>query len=146
MHVTDVFEEMATSHDPTDSWEDLCKDVYFYDDLTGHILDQVKAVASRPLEFDFFKKMKVYTKLPRHEALQGGHKIISTCWLDVNKCDLTNLDYRSRLVGREMNTESRLDLFAATSPLESLRLICSICASNQGGSDPFVILSVDTQR
>ena len=61
---------------------------------------------------DFFKKMKVYTKVPRHEALQGGHKIISTRWLDVNKGDLTNLDYRSRLVGREINTESRLDLFA----------------------------------
>ena len=78
MNATDVFEEMATPRDPTDPWEDLYKDVYFYEDVMGQILDQAKAIASRRLEMDFFKKMKVYTKVPRHEALQGGHKIIST--------------------------------------------------------------------
>ena len=53
-------------------------------------------------------------------------KIINTKWLDVNKGDAENLNIRARLVGCEFATEKRDDLFAATPPLESLRMILSI--------------------
>ena len=146
MNITDLMKKMPSPHDETDRWEDLYGNVEFYDDVSGHMLDQKRAIASRKLEMEFFKKMNVYTKVPREEALQGGHKIISTRWLDVNKGDHEKPDYRSRLVGREINTEDRLDLFAATPPLESLRVICALSASHHDREDPFVILSVDVKR
>ena len=47
--------------------------------------------------------------------------------------DAANPNYRSRLVAREINTHKRDDLFAATPPLEALKLILSMTAtSNQG--------------
>ena len=76
-------------------------------------------------------------------------KIISTKWLDVNKGDEEANNYRARLVGREIAHDKRDDLFAATPPLESLRMILSICASNQNSvnaEDNFIIMSNDVKR
>ena len=67
---------------------------------------------------ELVKKRKVYTKVPRLEALANGHKIISTRSLDVNKGDQAKPDYRARLVGREINTETRFDFLGAIPPLE----------------------------
>ena len=72
----------------------------FYDDITGYAMDQEKAIAARKREMDFFSKININTKVPRQEAQNGEHKIITTRWPDVNKGDTTNLDYRARLVGR----------------------------------------------
>ena len=90
---------------------------------------------------EFLIKMQVYTKVPRSKAIRKGHKIISTTLLDVNKGDSSHPDYRSRLAGKEINTEARLELFAAAQPLESLKIICALCALNQSGPDPYVIMS-----
>ncbi len=45
-----------------------------------------------------------------------------------------------------MKLDNRFDLFAATSPLESLRMVCSMCASNLGNSRPYRIISIDVKR
>ena len=160
-HIFDITEDMEkimqvipqgpsqpSPHDAEqqDAHDCLYDNVHFFDDLTGHKLEKERAIAARKLEIEFFRKMGVYTKVPRGEAVGGGHKIISTRWLDVNKGDEARPDYRSRLVGREINTHSRLDLFAATPPLESLRMICSLCASRQGGPEPYVLMSIDVKR
>ena len=76
-------------------------------------------------------------------------KIISTKWIDTNKGDIDNPNYRARLVGREIATYKRDDLFAATPPLESLRYIVSKCAQNQlhaDDRDKFSIMSNDIKR
>ena len=88
--------------------------------------------------------MGVYIKVPRSCA--GGSKVITTRWIDTNKGDQEKPNYRARLVGREIKTDERPDLFAATPPLESLRYIVSKCASNQLGSKRFCILSSDIKR
>ena len=49
---------------------------------------------------------------------------------------------RRRLVGQEFNTSADATLYAATPPLELLRLIVSICASNRG----FKIMTNDVSR
>ena len=87
--------------------------------------------------------MKVYEKVPRSQA--AGHKVITTRWLEVDKGDEERPNYRAMLVGRELQTDNRLDLFAAT-PLESLKLLCSICASNHRRERPYRILSIDVKR
>ena len=93
----------------------------------------------------FFKDMGVYTKVVREPKMN----VISTKWLDVNKGDKKNMNIRARLVGREIAFSKRTDLFAATPPLESLRMILSICAAKQSSKDPaenFIIMSNDVSR
>ena len=126
--------------------DDLYKDFKFFDDVTGRELDHGLAVKARRLEMDFFRKMRVYDKVPREAAARDGCRVISTRWLDINKGDLLSPNYRARLVGRELKMDSRLDLFAATPPLEMLRLMCSICAGHQKGKRPYRIMTVDVKR
>ena len=51
--------------------------------------------------------------------------MVSVKWLDTNKGDKDNPNYRSRLVAREFNTGKDDTLYASTPPLEALRLIVS---------------------
>ena len=60
----------------------------------------------------YFKKMGVCTKVPKEEAT--GRKGLTTGWIDTNKGDSTRRDYRSRLVGREVKQDDRLELYSAT--------------------------------
>ena len=53
-------------------------------------------------------------------------KPITTKWLDVNKSDEANPNYRARLVGREIAWDKRDDLYAAIPPLESLKALMSV--------------------
>ena len=91
-----------------------------------------------------FKKNKVYTKGSRAEA--KGHKVISTKWIDTNKGDSKRPNYRSRLVGREIKKDKRLDLFAATPPLETLKFLMARAAQEQKRSNPWRIGTIDVRR
>ena len=78
----------------------------------------------------YFRKLGVYKVVPRsHQKLTGG-KIIGTRWVDVNKGDAESPNYRSRLVGREFNVGKDDTLYAATPPLEALRVVISHAATN----------------
>ena len=59
---------------------------------------------------------------------------ISTRWIDVNKGDETNPNYRSRWVARDFkgDDKDRDGLFAATPPLEAKKLLISSAASQMG--------------
>ena len=116
----------------------------FFDDVHGKHLTKDIAIDTGRLELEFFRKMEVYTKVPRSQV--AGAKVITTKWIDTDKGDADTPNYRARLVGREITTDERRDLFAATPPLESLRYIVCKCASNQVGSGRFCILSSDIKR
>ena len=118
----------------------------FFDDVTGQTVDTKMAVEARKSEMQFFRNMKVCDKVPRWMAERDCCKVITTKWRNINKGDQRNPNNRARLVGRGINTDSRLDLFAATPPLGSLRMICSMCGSNQDRQDPYRIMSVDVRR
>ena len=64
---------------------------------------------------------------------QHGGRTIGTRWIDINKGDEESPDYRSRLVGKEFNVGSDPALYAATPPLEALRLIVSLAATTGMG-------------
>ena len=87
-----------------------------YDDLTGMKLDAGKVVEARAKEVTYLRDKRVYDKIPRHQALRGKWKIIRTCWIDIDKGDDENPNYRSRLVGKEFNNEPMEGLFAGTPP------------------------------
>ena len=81
-------------------------------------LDPEKVVAARKLEIAYAEKKPVWEKIPRKLARDKGLQIVRSRWIDINKGDDLNPNYRSRMVGKEFN-DSELDgLFAATPPLE----------------------------
>ena len=94
----------------------------------------------------FFRKMGVYEKVPRAMAWKLGCKVITTKWLDTNKCDESTPNYRSRLVGREVKMDRRMDLFSATPPLESLKMLLSVCARGQAQPRPLRLAVIDIKR
>ena len=57
--------------------EELYAGREFFDDVTGHSLNHGLAVEARKLEMQFFRKMGVYTKVPRSEATSHGRRVIT---------------------------------------------------------------------
>ena len=100
-------------------------------------------VRPRAIEMSFCRKMGVYTKIPRARAIAEGIKIVPTRWIDTNKGDDADPDYRSRLVAKEIQTKQRSDWFAATPPLEVLKTILSLAAT---GRDNKVLMVNDVKR
>jgi hypothetical protein len=121
--------------------------VEFFDDMNGFKhLDKEMVINARKLEMAYFKQMGVYVKVPRSKAKQLNCKVITTKWLDTNKGDEASPNYRSRLVGREIKRDNRLDLFAATPPLETLKLLTSHCARGQDRPNPRRMAVIDVKR
>ena len=74
-----------------------------------------------------------------------GKAPIGCKWVDVNKGDEQNPEYRSRLVATEVKKDKREDLFAATPPLEGLRFLLSL-AMTAGYGDKMKISFIDVRR
>jgi hypothetical protein len=71
-----------------------------WDDMNGVFLDPDLVIAARAEEMAFFKKLGVYKRVPRSKVAEMGGKMVSVKWLDTNKGDKLNPNYRSRLVAR----------------------------------------------
>ena len=55
-------------------------------------------------EMEHFRKMQVYDVVHRDIFWQTQGKLVGTRWINTNQADESNLEYRSRLFGREFNT------------------------------------------
>ena len=58
----------------------------------------IKVKAGRNEELEWMRNMHVWDRVPRHEAAQGGYKIVGTRWVYVDKGD----QVRCRLVTKEV--------------------------------------------
>ena len=94
----------------------------------------------------YFAKLGVYDYATHADQQMTMGKIIGVRWVDVNKGDSEEPEYRSRLVGREFNVGKDDALYAATPPLEALRLIISHAATYPEGGPPRVIMINDVRR
>ena len=73
---------------------------------------------ARAEKMEEIKKHSVYDKVDEEEFWRiSGKKPIGTRWIDINKGDEVNPEYRSRLVAQEIKMDKREDLFAATPPI-----------------------------
>ena len=75
-----------------------------------------------------------------------GGKIIGVRWVDVNKGDALDVNYRSRLVGREFNVGRDDALYASTPPLEALRLIVCHPTTHQDSGQRRMLMINDVRR
>ena len=93
--------------------------------------------AARAEELSVVKKMKVWRKDRRDECFQAtGRAPIKLRWVDIIKGDELHPKYRSRIVAKEIKINKRLELFAATPPLEFIKYLISRCASRQRRARP----------
>ena len=100
-----------------------------WDDPNKCDLDPKKVIAARITEMEFFRKRGVYRKVLR-SSVKG--KIIKLKWIDTNKGDYDNPNYRSRLVGMEFSSGAEPENYAATPPIEGLRVVVSHAATKRG--------------
>ena len=115
-----------------------------WDDVCGAELNPQKVGQAREKEIDYVRKMDLYEKVPLQQCFtRTGRAPITTRWIEIHNGDIDNPNYRSRLVAREINTYKRDDLFAATPPLESLKLILSMTATANHGE---VVMVNDISR
>ena len=92
----------------------------FWDEVSNKKLDRNGVVSARLEEIRQFHSHGVYKKVPMEERWKStGSKPIKVKWVDINKGDEINPEYRSRLVAKEIKNDKRDDLFAATPPLEA---------------------------
>ena len=85
-------------------------------------------------------QLKVYFQASEDEMRTVGCKLIPTRWIDINKGDSQNELIRSRLVAQETHGRSTLaptdvaNTFAATPPLEAIKLLISLMMSQAGAT------------
>ena len=121
---TQISAEEAPQEETNCSWS------MAWDDTTGEELDPKEVAKARSKEMDYVRDRGVWRKVPRSLAVRNGWKIIPTRWIDVNKGDHLEPNYRSRLVAKEFNDGAQEGLFAGTPPLEALRLLLSDAATS----------------
>ena len=114
---------------------------YAVDDLTGKTLDAREVMRARMKEVGYIQDKKVWRNISRTEARAKGYKIIQTRWIDINKGDDENPKYRSRFVGKEFNDGVEDGLFAATPPLEALRLLISDAATKDSKEEKVIMVN-----
>ena len=103
-----------------------------FDDQSGEPLDPCKVRAARKEEIQYFKSMDVYEKVSLDECWKTtGNAPIRVKWVDINKGDSQNPNYRSRLVAMEFKKDERPEWYAATPPSECLKIILSLMAGDR---------------
>lgn len=120
----------------------------FVDDGSGLPFESGAVREARAVEMRVFTSFPVYTKVPTSEARRViGRGPIGVCWLDTNKGDEEKLEYRSRLVAKEIAHSKDDAMFAATPPLEAKKAFLSLATTGtKGSSNPLPLLFVDDRR
>ena len=111
----------------------------YKDDLTGQPLKDDLVRQARAKELEFFHSKGVWMKVPRQRAFERtGKPPISVRWVDVNKGDEHEPNYRSRLVARQLKATdmSGKSYFAPAPPLEALRTVISLAMTTCGTHRP----------
>ena len=118
----------------------------FKDDLTGQALPPALIHEARGKELEYFEAKLVWELRTIDECRRRtGKAPITVRWVDdTNKGDNVNPNVRSRLVARQIRHAGEEAIFAPTHPLEALRSISSMAASDLPGRAPHVRLNALT--
>ena len=132
----DLNDEASLYHLMTLQHDDPVKDYVntYIDDLTGKILDPEMVKRARQEEMDVFTKHNVFTFVPLSECYTAtGKGPIGTRWVDINKNDDANPEYRSRCVAQEIKRGHGDEQFAGTPPWEAKKTLFSLAMTSLAG-------------
>ena len=100
-----------------------------FDDAKGGSLPVPLVREARKVEMQFVKDRDLYEYKPVSECFaKTGHPPVNTKWVDINKGDDKVPAIRFRLVAMECRKLWKQKWFAATPPIETLRLFVAIAA------------------
>ena len=103
----------------------------YYDDISGALLKTDLQEEAIQEEMDQYRSHEVYTKVPVVQCYERtGKKPMGVRWVIVNKGGDDNPNVCARLVAKEIKSDSRLDMFAATPPLEAKKFLLSRAATS----------------
>ena len=89
----------------------------------------------------------MWVKVDREQCCKDTDKPhIKLRWVDVNKGDGKQPKHRSRIVAKDIKTNNRPDLFAATPPIEHVKYLVSRLASSQRGRSPTRLMVQDVKK
>jgi hypothetical protein len=107
----------------------------YWDAITNEELPPDLTAASRAEEIAFMKEWEVWDVVPISESWRlTGRAPLQGKWVDVNKGDFSRPVIRSRYVAKEFADKRSDEFFAATPPLEALRMVISHAASGRRSS------------
>eukprot|EP00435_Cladocopium_sp_Y103_P060831 s663_g22.t1 len=99
----------------------------YTDEVSGKRLESGLVQKARAEEIEYARRYKVWEVVPTSEAWSETNRPpISSRWIDINKGDEQRPQYRSRLVIQEIRHSDVEAIFAATPPLESVRMLLSL--------------------
>ena len=108
----------------------MWEEIIFWDDISGKCLEPGLCREARKEEIEGLKKYGVYIKVPISKCYDvTGKEPLGIRWAEVNIRDSDNPEYRSRLVAREIRRGKIAAMYAATPPLEALRMLISWAAT-----------------
>jgi len=127
---------------PNGEWQE------FWDHVNGGYLDAEKVSAARAQEREWIAKQGVYRIVPRSMCLEEtGKAPIPLRWIDTNKGDNKNPNYRSRQVVREIKARKKLvdqlspeETFSSMPPLEAMYTMLSFFMTT--GVKPHMVQAV----
>jgi len=114
-----------------------------YDEYTGDLLAAGLVAVAREEEVSVMEEWQVWEEVPVAECFKAtGKRPLGGRWVDCNKGDQQKPDVRSRWVAKDIARYKSDEFFAATPPLEAMRLIVSEAASQgeKQGSELKVML------
>ena len=134
--MTELAETKPGGYAVCEEGEDWCQEAYldaYFDNVTGRELDPAGVKIARQAEIDFINSMGVWEVIPRSEI--EGTSILKGRWVDVNKGDLKEPNYRSRYVAKEIKKGARSSLvaefFAAMPPLSCSKLLLILAVTRR---------------
>ena len=135
---------MNTVHDKgfDERWDE------FTDDLSRRPMRSDLVKAAKREEIEIFNQFPVYRKVPLEDAYHfTGKGPIGTRWVDVNKGDDKDPEYRCRFVAKEIQRKHNEAIFAATPSLEGKKVLFSLATTGTKNSrDPLKLLFIDVKR
>jgi hypothetical protein len=116
----------------------------YWDAITNEELPADLTAAARAEELAFMAEWQVWDVVPVVECWKNtGKRPLQSKWVDVNKGDLKRPVVRSRFVAKEFADKRSDEFFAATPPLEALRMLLSHAATgrktSRGGRKVLVV-------
>ena len=122
-----------------------------FDSISGIRLDPELLKVSRQVELDFTSRLGVYRRRPRTWAIDRGVPVLPKKWVDVNKGDVKQPDYRPGLCGEELERwdPTMPGTFASMGPFECVMFLFSKALTwKPGASGPSArkILFLDASR
>ena len=150
---TYVLEVQVEAINQDDDFNVNIMDDWAMDDLTGRELNREAVNRAREEEIQFMQKIGVYVEVPTEECVSNtGAGPLSVRWIDTDKGKGMEELIRSRLVARDFKAKGcgdRPDLFAATPPLEALRMLLRMARmrrTRRSGRKKCKLLFIDVKK